>query len=521
MADTAPSPGGNGIDPPPTYYKFIGMALAVSSGIFIGSSFVLKKKGLLRSSAIAGEGHAYLKSTLWWTGMVMMIIGEICNFIAYSFAPALLVTPLGALSVVVCAVMSSLILKEKLNLHGKIGCALCIIGAVIIVLHAPAQAAVTDIDEFKHFVIQPGFLFYMCFVIVVSLFIIWKVAPKYGKKHLLVYITICSLIGSLSVVATQGLGAAIVLNITKGTPQFNHWFIYVTMIFVVCTLVTEINYLNKALNLFNTAMVTPVYYVFFTSATLVASVILFQGFSASAASIMTVVMGFLVICAGVVLLQTSKTAAYSEAIKKSRSSLELNSDDEVESVLEDEKDDLEPGPIGLRAVPFDAIRQMVRASTMPASSYANPSAPAAVLVHDNNHLNTDNHKNHDGGRFTGAGFFRRFTRRADHGSGNNVATNSSQNINNQHQSSMKSPPLQGIIIVPQDQLDSTSSLKPSTVITSPGKTEFNEKDGQIPIAAVLHTISSQGEEPPTARDQTVNRSVSSPGGLDEPSTQMQ
>lgn len=49
-----------------------------------------------------------------------------------------------------------MILKEKLNMNGKIGCALCIVGAVVIVLHAPAQAAVTDIDEFKHFVLQPG-----------------------------------------------------------------------------------------------------------------------------------------------------------------------------------------------------------------------------------------------------------------------------------------------------------------------------------------------------------------------------
>lgn len=49
-----------------------------------------------------------------------------------------------------------MILKEKLNMNGKIGCALCIVGAVIIVLHAPAQAAVTDIDEFKHFILQPG-----------------------------------------------------------------------------------------------------------------------------------------------------------------------------------------------------------------------------------------------------------------------------------------------------------------------------------------------------------------------------
>ena len=37
---------------------------AVASGVLIGSSFVFKKKGLLRSQAggVAGEGVAYLKS---------------------------------------------------------------------------------------------------------------------------------------------------------------------------------------------------------------------------------------------------------------------------------------------------------------------------------------------------------------------------------------------------------------------------------------------------------------------------
>lgn len=227
----------------------------------------------------------------------------------------------------------------------------------------------------------------MSLVIVSSLLIIWKVAPKYGKKHMLVYITVCSLIGSLSVVATQGLGAAIVLNITKGIPQFNHWFIYVTMVFVVCTLIIEINYLNKALNLFNTAMVTPVYYVFFTSATLVASVILFQGFSASAGAIMTVVMGFFVICAGVVLLQTSKSAAHSEAMKRSKSNQSLRSEnrDEIGGTLDDEKEGLEPGPLGLRAVPFDTIRQMVRASTMPNTPHTTPGA-TPVTVHMGNNL---------------------------------------------------------------------------------------------------------------------------------------
>jgi len=44
--------------------KVVGIILAIVSGVLIGSSFVFKKKGLLRSQAggVAGEGVGYLKS---------------------------------------------------------------------------------------------------------------------------------------------------------------------------------------------------------------------------------------------------------------------------------------------------------------------------------------------------------------------------------------------------------------------------------------------------------------------------
>ena len=48
--------------------------------------------------------------------------------------------------------------------------------------------------------------------------------------------------------------------------------------------------------------------MFFTSATIVTSAILFQGFPGSVTSIINIVLGFLVICCGVILLQLSKSA---------------------------------------------------------------------------------------------------------------------------------------------------------------------------------------------------------------------
>lgn len=298
---------GNEANPPA--FKYVGLALAVGSGVLIGSSFVFKKKGLLAAQkkyeTAAGEGHAYLKSSMWWTGMIVMVFGEVFNFVAYAFADAVLVTPLGALSVVICAVLSSIFLKEKLTLFGKVGCFLCIVGSVIIALNAPTSHVGGKITEFQKLFLAPGFLSWAGVCIVASLVLIFVFAPKYGKKHMMIYITVCSLIGGLSVSVTSGLGSAILLSI-RGQNQFKHWFIYFLLGFVVITLLVEINYLNKALELFNTATVTPTYYVIFTGATLITSIILQQGLNASVIDIITLVMGFLVICAGIVLLQLSK-----------------------------------------------------------------------------------------------------------------------------------------------------------------------------------------------------------------------
>lgn len=231
----------------PPIYKAIGISLAISSGCFIGVSFVLKKIGLLKANEkydeAAGEGYGYLKNAFWWTGMTLMIIGEICNFVAYAFVDAILVTPMGALSVVITTILSAIFLKERLSLVGKVGCFLCIIGSVVIVLNAPAESSAATIQEMQKFVIAPGFLSYAGVIIASCAFIALWAGPRYGKKSMLVYLSICSLIGGLSVVATQGLGAAIVTQI-GGTPQFNQWFLYVLLIFVITTLVTEIIYLN-------------------------------------------------------------------------------------------------------------------------------------------------------------------------------------------------------------------------------------------------------------------------------------
>ncbi|KAF7798511.1 hypothetical protein EIP86_009732 [Pleurotus ostreatoroseus] len=307
MSTPSPSATGSSGSSQPPQYRAVGVVLAIGSGVLIGSSFVFKKKGLLRSQRghVAGEGVAYLKSPMWWMGMIIMILGELCNFAAYAFTEAIIVTPMGALSVVISSLLSHFLLDEKLSLFGWIASLQCLLGSSILALNGPEEQSVDNIVGFRELFVTTWFLTYAGVIIAVAVFLAFWVAPRYGKKSMMPYIGICSLIGGISVSCTQGLGACILTSI-RGDNQFKNWFIYLLLIIVICTLLTEIYYLNVALALYNTAMVTPTYYVTFTFCTLVTSVILYKGLKTSASQLITVILAFVVICTGIFILQMSK-----------------------------------------------------------------------------------------------------------------------------------------------------------------------------------------------------------------------
>lgn len=54
------------------------------------------------------------------------------------------------------AILAAFFLHEKLGIVGKIGCALCLIGSVVIVLHAPEEKEINSVDEILNYALQPG-----------------------------------------------------------------------------------------------------------------------------------------------------------------------------------------------------------------------------------------------------------------------------------------------------------------------------------------------------------------------------
>lgn len=98
-----------------------------------------------------------------------------------------------------------------------------------------------------------GFLLYSVFVAVFAVVMIYKVAPAYGKRNPLIYLSICSTVGSVSVMSIKAFGIALKLTFA-GNNQFTHASTYVFLILTAGCILTQMNYFNKALSQFTTQM---------------------------------------------------------------------------------------------------------------------------------------------------------------------------------------------------------------------------------------------------------------------------
>ena len=75
-----------------------------------------------------------------------------------------------------------------------------------------------------------------------TVFAIYRIVPKYGRKDPLVYLSICSLVGSISVMSCKGFGIALKLTFA-GNNQLTHPSTYV---FIIMKLYIQINIREEA-----------------------------------------------------------------------------------------------------------------------------------------------------------------------------------------------------------------------------------------------------------------------------------
>ena len=94
-------------------------------------------------------------------------------------------------------------------------------------------------------------MLYCLIIIVFTLVMVYFVVPQYGRTNPIVYVSICSLVGSVSIMAVKGFGVAVKLTF-GGNNQFTHPSTYLFGAISVGCILIQLNYFNKALDTFST-----------------------------------------------------------------------------------------------------------------------------------------------------------------------------------------------------------------------------------------------------------------------------
>ena len=215
----------------------------------------------------------------WWIGMLGIVGGEVGNLIAYGYAPASIVTPIGSIGVVTNVILTTFVLKERLTLKILLGVGLVISGIAIVVIFAPlSMIFVGSSNLWTDVLFRPNFAIYLAWM-AVMLLILYPLSKKYGEKTVVIYVAMCAVFGSFSIVCAKTFSTMIKNAFEHGveTELLSPWP-YGVLVMMVGTCFLAMSYVNTAMMTFGNSQVVPVYFALFTVAGVGAAAFVYHEF---------------------------------------------------------------------------------------------------------------------------------------------------------------------------------------------------------------------------------------------------
>lgn len=141
------------------------------------------------------EKKTYLRSPYWWTGIILMVVGEAGNFIAYGFAPASIVSPLGVVALVSNCIIAPCLLHERFRQRDFWGVVIAIGGAVTIVLSAKNSETKMGPHDVWAAITRWEFETYLGITAALIIVLLWA-SGRYGDKTILIDLGLVALCGN-------------------------------------------------------------------------------------------------------------------------------------------------------------------------------------------------------------------------------------------------------------------------------------------------------------------------------------
>uniref|UniRef100_A0A7S0P0L3 Magnesium transporter n=1 Tax=Calcidiscus leptoporus TaxID=127549 RepID=A0A7S0P0L3_9EUKA len=262
--------------------NMIGVMIAIGANAVIPLALNLQKYAHVQNTDQDGKPRKpFMKIPLWWVGITLMISGEFFNLLAYGYAPTALVAPVGAVGVFFNGIITTTWLKEPFTKRDAAGL-LAIAAGVILVISSVPEVQLELTSEFIESTVLPDPRCYGYFLFVAVIAPIWSVlvVRRHRSKHVLVLLVLCSLISSVTVVASRAFSSILTNLLATGhVEELASPVPFCALLLIIVTAVWSTAYLNQAMQLFGNNEVVPVYYTTFTLASVSGGALVYREFN--------------------------------------------------------------------------------------------------------------------------------------------------------------------------------------------------------------------------------------------------
>jgi drug/metabolite transporter (DMT)-like permease len=137
---------------------------------------------------------SYLKSPYWWLGQILITLGEMGNFLAYGFAPASIVSPLGVVALVSNCIIAPVMFHERFRARDFWGVIIAVGGVVTVVFSANQEETKLEPHDVWDAITTMEFEIYLGVTVSLIVLLMWA-SSKYGRRTILIDLGLVGLFG--------------------------------------------------------------------------------------------------------------------------------------------------------------------------------------------------------------------------------------------------------------------------------------------------------------------------------------
>jgi uncharacterized membrane protein len=268
------------------------------------------------------DNYNYVTDKVWLSGILLNVLGALCELSSLAFAPQSIIAPIGSISILINMMYSRFLHNNKIDKKMYIFTGIILIGNVISIICAPKKEYVQTNEDIYNLFYNDNFICYIIFfpllVILLNIYV-----KKYNtpRRQRLIYPMLSGIAGGMNVLFAKSLSKLIFFYLKKTDEQIDnlkHFIAFLFLFAVITCSFLHIKWLNMGLSRFSTLYIYPLNKSIWIISSILGGIIVFQeskDFEDKPVKAIFFVLGILIMCIGIFKISREQISQEVDAIE--------------------------------------------------------------------------------------------------------------------------------------------------------------------------------------------------------------